>query len=37
MMKVFEVYKSHTARFPERQARSIDDIVGRDEERDMRA
>lgn len=36
MMKVFEVYKGCTARFPERQARSIDDIVGADELRDIR-
>ncbi len=28
MTKMFEVYKGCVARFPERQARSIDDIVG---------
>ena len=37
MMKLFEVYKGCTARFPERQARSIEDIVGVDEVPDMRA
>lgn len=37
MMKVFEIYKAHSARFPERQARSIDEIVGVDEVPDMRA
>ena len=34
MAKVFDVYKNCTARYPERTARSIDDIVGRDEGRD---
>ncbi|HWW57648.1 MAG TPA: lysophospholipid acyltransferase family protein [Sphingopyxis sp.] len=37
MTKLFEVYKSCVARFPERAVRSIDDIVGSDEEPDIRA
>jgi hypothetical protein len=32
MMKVFDVYKSCIPKIPERAVRSIDDIVGRDEE-----
>lgn len=31
MLKVFDVYKSCTAKYPERTLRSIDDIVGPDE------
>lgn len=31
MMKVFDVYKNCTAKYPERTARSIDDIVGGEE------
>ena len=34
MMKVFDVYKNCTAKYPERTARSIDDIVGSDEGRE---
>lgn len=36
MTKLFEVYKSCVPRFPERAVRSIDDIVGFDEEPDTR-
>jgi 1-acyl-sn-glycerol-3-phosphate acyltransferase len=32
MMKVFDVYKSCIPKFPERAVRSIDDIVGTEEE-----
>jgi 1-acyl-sn-glycerol-3-phosphate acyltransferase len=37
MVKVLESYKNCVPRFPERAVRSIDDIVGADEEPDMRA
>ena len=37
MLKVLESYKNCVPRVPERAVRSIDDIVGADEEPDMRA
>ena len=35
MLKIFDVYQSCTAKHPERTARSIDDIVGCDEEQEI--
>ena len=37
MLKVLETYKNCIPKFPERAVRSIDDIVGADEEPDTRA
>jgi 1-acyl-sn-glycerol-3-phosphate acyltransferase len=37
MLKLFETYKNCIPKFPERAVRSIDDIVGADDEPDMRA
>jgi hypothetical protein len=37
MLKVFDTYKNCIPKFPERAVQSIDDIVGTDEEQDLRA